>query len=156
MNSAMVSATQQSAFGAMVNTVLGQAFAASGYALQANPTHHGRGLFRYAKPLPDGATAYAEFQLLAFPGAPSRFRVTLLRNQGADARTSSTYDAKVEISLSRLLWDVFRIQQPENIDHWWTFGTQQQLGAGLIEAGKLLIGFGLPWLEGTLKPEDLT
>jgi hypothetical protein len=139
----------------MLHHVLGQAFTASGYTLQANPTHQGRGLFRYSKPLTDGSTAYAEFQLLAFPGAPSRFRVTLLRNQGGDARTPSAYGAKIEITLSRLLWEVFHIQQPESSDHWWTFGTPQQLGAGLIEAGKLLIGFGLPWLEGALKPEDL-
>ncbi|MBX3084789.1 MAG: hypothetical protein KF716_24355 [Anaerolineae bacterium] len=147
--------TPQQIFGNLVATVLGSALTASGYTLQENPTHQSRGLFRYAKPLWDGITAYAEFQLLYYQGAPSRFRVNLLRNKGADARVQSTYADKVEITLSRLLWDVFHVEQLDTPDHWWTFGNQQQLGAGLIEAGKLLIGFGLPWLEGTLKPEDL-
>jgi len=149
------SPTPQQIFGNLVVTVLGSALTASGYALQENPTHQSRGLFRYAKPLSDSITAYAEFQLLYYQGASSRFRVNLLRNKGADARAQSTYADKVEITLSRMLWDVFHVEQLDSPDHWWTFSNQQQLGAGLIEAGKLLIGFGLPWLEGTLKPEDL-
>jgi hypothetical protein len=149
------SPTPQQIFGSLLTTVLENALTASGYALQENPTHQSRGLFRYAKPLTEGVVAYAEFQLLYYQGAPSRFRINLLRNMGADARVRSTYADKVEITLSRLLWDVFSIEQLDSPDHWWTFGNQQQLGAGLIEAGKLLIGFGLPWLEGTLKPEDL-
>jgi hypothetical protein len=148
-------ATPQDAFIHALNAILGHALAASGFALQANPTHQARGLFRFAKPAGDATTIYVEFQVLVYQGAPSRFRVSLLRNQGADARASGGPSERTEISLSRLMWDVFKVEQPESADHWWQFGSAAQLQAALLDAGKLLIGFGLPWLEGTLTPEDL-
>ncbi|MBX3066530.1 MAG: hypothetical protein KF726_26350 [Anaerolineae bacterium] len=147
--------TPQAFFGSMVETVLGQALTASGYTLENAPMHQMRGMFRYVKPLADEVNAYAEFQLLYYQGSPSRFRVNLLRNKGNDARGRSGYADQLEITLSVLLWDVFGVQQLDTAEYWWTFANPQQLGAALMEAGKLLIGFGLPYLEGTLKPEDL-
>jgi hypothetical protein len=149
--------TPQTTFRSLLDTVLGQALTASGYALEHAPMHQARGLFRYAKRLPDetGITAYVEFQFLHYQGSPSRFRVNLLRNTGNDPRARTDYADRVDTTLSLLVWDVFEVQQLDAPEYWWTFGNSQQLGAALLEAGKLLIGFGLPWLEGTLKPEDL-
>ncbi|MEP7288099.1 MAG: hypothetical protein ABI947_20280 [Chloroflexota bacterium] len=157
--------TPQAFFGQMVERVAGQAFAAAGYTLQNNPMHQSRGLYRYAKALPSGLAAYVEFQLLYYQGSgPSRFRVNLLRNAGPDARANvkdsdkdsekSEDSAKVEITLTKLIWDEFGVRQLDSDDHWWLFSDPNQLGHAVAEAGKLLFGFGIPWLEGTLTPDD--
>lgn len=144
--------TPQAFFGQTLQTVAGQAFTAAGYALQDNPTHQSRGLFRYVKHLEDGISVYVEFQLLFYQDGPSRFRVNLLRNAGPDARTSSDYANRVDVTLSQLLWDDFGVRQLGGPDHWWVFTNPNQLGHALAEAGRLVFGFGIPWLEGTLQP----
>ncbi len=137
----------------MLERVAGQALAAAGYALQTNAMHHMRGLFRYRKDLPDGASTYVEFQLLYYQGGgPSRFRVNLLRNTGADARASR--EGRIETTLSRLLWDDFGVQQLSGPDHWWLFASGNELGHAIAEAGRLVFAFGIPWLEGSLKPGE--
>ncbi len=149
--------TPQVAFGDMLEKVAGSAFRASGFTLQDNATHQARGLFRYRKDLADGVSVYVEFQLLFYKiGGPSRFRVNLLRNKGADARTASSYQGKVDTTLGKLLWEDFGVQTLGTPDAWWTFNTAQELATALVEAGKLVIGFGIPWLEGTLLPGDET
>jgi hypothetical protein len=135
--------------------VAGQALAAAGYVLQDNPTHQSRGLFRYRKMLPDAISVYVEFQLLFYTvGGPSRFRVNLLRNTGADARSPSGYDEKVDTTLAKLLWDDFGVRQLSGPEHWWLFSNPTELGYAIAEAGKLLFGFGIPWLEGALYPDQ--
>jgi hypothetical protein len=141
------------AFGAMLEHVAGQAFAAAGYMLQPNPMHHMRGLFRYHKPLTEGITAYVEFQMLAYADGSSRFRVMLMRSAGADARTPGADPARVEKSLSRLIWEDFGVRQYDAPEHWWSFRTPEALGHAIAEAGRLIFGFGIPWLEGTLTPD---
>jgi hypothetical protein len=147
----------QAFFGRTLETIIGQALAAAGYHLQDNPTHQSRGLFRYAKPLADGVSVYVEFQVLVYQGVgPSRFRVNLLRNAGPDARSSSQYAGKIDTTLGKLLWDGFGVRQLNGPEHWWSFTTAYELAQALVEAGKLLFGFGIPWLEGTLQPGELT
>lgn len=142
-------------FGAMIERVAGQALAAAGYTLQDNPTHQSRGLYRYRKALPGGVSAYVEFQHLHYVvGGPSRFRVNLLRNDAADARAASQYSGRVDTTLTRLLWNDFDVQQLGSPDHWWVFRSPQELAYAIADAGKLLFGFGIPWLEGTLSPDS--
>jgi hypothetical protein len=148
--------TPQTIFGETLQRTLGQAMTASGYALQPVAMHQARGLFRYDKRLDNDVTAYAEFQLLYYTsGGPSRFRVNLLRNTGAQARARTNYADRVDTTLSQVVWDIFGVRQLDAPEHWWVFRDMRELGAALVEASKLLIGFGLPWLEGTLKPEDM-
>lgn len=147
--------TPQDSFGQLLQMVVGEAFTAAGYKLQNNPTHQSRGLFRFQKALDDDISAYIEFQLLYYPGGgPSRFRVNLLRNRGPDARITSNDDKRVEIALTKLLWEDFDVQQLSGPDHWWLFNNSYDLGHAIAEAGKLIIGFGMPWVEGTLKPDQ--
>jgi hypothetical protein len=138
----------------MVDRVVGQALTALGYTLQSNPTHQARGLFRYSKTFEDGISTYVEFQMLYYQGGPSRFRVNLLRNTGPDARALSDYGEKVDTTLGKLIWDDFGVRQLTSPDHWWTFRDHNELAYAIAEAGKLLIGFGIPWLERTLSPWD--
>lgn len=116
--------------------------------------HQSRGLFRYYKPLADNITAYVEFQLLQYGGGPSRFRINLLRNTGADARSVTQYVDKVDTTLSSVLWNLFSVSALGGPDHWWAFANQNQLAYALLDAGKLLFAFGIPWLEGTLKADE--
>jgi hypothetical protein len=146
--------TPQALFGEMIDKVMGKTLAAAGYELQDFPMYQMRGLFRYHKTLPDGLSVFVEFQLLYYQGGVSRFRVNLLRNMNADARADAT--VKVETTLSRLLWDDFGVEQLGERDHWWQFNNPTELGYALLEAGKLTFGFGIPWLEGTLHPDDDT
>jgi hypothetical protein len=146
----------QQAFGALVQQIAGPAFEQLGYRQHATPMQQSRGMFRYLKMLPEGINAYVEWQILAYAGSPSKFRVNLLRNRGDDPRARTDYPARVETTLSLLLWETFNIQQLDTPEYWWTFGHPSQLSAAIVEAAKLSFGFGIPWLEGTLGPEDLT
>jgi len=147
--------TPQAIFGNVLQTVAGQALTAAGYQLQDNAMHQSRGLFRYRKTREDGVSLYIEFQMLYYQGGgPSRFRVNLLRNTGADARSPSQYVDRIDTTLGKLVWDDFGVRQLSGPDHWWTFNSPYELGFAIAEAGKLLFGFGIPWLEGTLQPDD--
>jgi hypothetical protein len=134
----------------MLEQVAGQAFAALGYALQDNAIHHMRGLLRYRKPGKGGNSTYVEFQMLAYQQGLSRFRVNLLRSSGGDARSQESDDAHVEITLSRLLWEGFGVEQLGTPEFWWTFTNPLEMGRAIADAGKWAIAFGIPWLEGTL------
>jgi hypothetical protein len=150
-----MTAAQYAEFGQMIEHVAGQALAAAGYLLQDNPTHQSRGLFRYRKPLAGDVAAYVEFQLLHYTiCGPSRFRVNLLCNTGLDARFESKYADRVDTTLGKLIWDTFEVRQLSGPDHWWVFNNPTELAYALVEAGKLLFGFGIPWLEGTLEPDS--
>ncbi|MCC7207136.1 MAG: hypothetical protein IT323_07520 [Anaerolineae bacterium] len=141
--------TPQQAFGAMLDHVMGTAFTAAGYALQPNPMHHMRGLYRYARALPGDVTALVEFQALHYASGPSRFRINLVRQAGPDARPRD------ERTLAALLWDDFATPVLDGPDHWWTFtvNSPYSLANALAEAGRLLFAFGVPWLEGRLQAD---
>ncbi|MCC7448349.1 MAG: hypothetical protein IT324_13090 [Anaerolineae bacterium] len=147
--------TPQDIFGDVLQTVARQVLAIAGYQLQDNAMHQSRGLFRYRKTRDDGVSLYIEFQMLYYQGGgPSRFRVNLLRNTGADARSTSQYTDRIDTTLGKLIWDDFGVRQLSGPDHWWVFHNSHELGFAIAEAGKLLFAFGIPWLEGTLQPDD--
>lgn len=126
-------------------TVLGQALAAAGYALDEDPVREAGGLFVFHQAGGGRPGNRIEFQLLAgvatewAPQMPSRFRVALAR--GGERRT-----------LAALVVSDFRVQILPSADHWWSWRDSVGPAAALAEAGHLLVGFGLPWLAGELEP----
>jgi hypothetical protein len=152
--------TPQAIFGQTIEAVAGQAFAASGYTLEPAPMHQMRGLFRYRKLLDAGAYnglyVFVEFQLLFYQGGgQSRFRINLLRCDSAEARAASTHPAQIDTTLSFLIWHGFGVTQLGGPDYWWPFSSPNELGHAIARAGQLLFGFGIPYLEGTLTPDDI-
>ncbi len=134
--------TPQAAFGDILERVTGQAFAAGGYRLVPDAVQQSGGLFRYEKA--GGQARFAvHFQVLAHADAPARFRV-ILRRGGGDGLPAA------ERSLTRLLWEDFGVEVLPGPDYWWTYASSQTLAEALLEAGKLVFGYGIPWLEGTL------
>ena len=139
-------------------TVMGQAFAAAGYALEENPVQWAGGRFRFKKPLGDGLYGYIEFQLLSYvdsewaSGMPSRFRVTLIRSDQPSPYTPSDHPAYAQRTLSALVVEDFGVAILPGADHWWTFKNTTEMGNALGEAGHLAVGYGMPWLSGELSP----
>ncbi|MCS6872637.1 MAG: hypothetical protein RML95_09270 [Anaerolineae bacterium] len=131
------------AFHAMLERVIGQPLAAAGFALEPNTMHHMRGLFRYTKALSEQMQVSLAFQLLPYADGSGRFQVLL--------RRSSPERALFEVSLPRLLWETFDVVQLGSPEHWWQFRTAHELAQALVEAGKLLFAFGVPYLEGNLE-----
>ncbi len=132
-----------------VLTVVGQALDAAGYRLDRAPLAWNSGLFRFRRPVGQGFLI-VDYQVLAHPNHPSRFQTQLARDMLAGSRSGLP---AVRISLPRLLWDEFRVEILPVPDYWWTFSGASDLAEGLLESGKLLAGYGLPWLEGSLRPD---
>lgn len=134
-------------FRLLLLTVLGQALEAAGYRLEEDPVSEAAGRFRFLPADHADAERRIEFQLLAgvasewAPRMPSRFRVTLLL-QGA------------ERALAALVVRDFGVEILPSADHWWRWQDSAELGAALAEAGHLLVGFGIPWLNGDLDPPN--
>ena len=109
--------TGQAYFGTLLQTVVGQAFAAAGYQLERSPLQSAGGRFRYVKDLGGGARGIIDFQVLVYSdtlwssGASSRFRVQLTRAPLRDL-SSNERDGSVVRSLSRLVVGRFRRQYP--------------------------------------------
>lgn len=133
------------AFRELLLLVLGQMFHAAGYALEPSPLHWSDGLFRFERRRADDTVLRVEYQALLHAQAASRFQVTLIRlPEGAP------------ITLPRLLWDSFGVHVLPEADHWWPFRDVADLSDGLLESGKLLAGYGLPWLDKSLLPPATT
>ena len=140
----------QAYFGTLLQTVVGQAFAAAGYQLERAPLQSAGGRFRYVKEMPDGGRGFIDFQVLVYSdtlwssGAASRFRVQL-------TRFSARGDV-VARNLSRLVVEDFGVKILPAADYWWSYGDTDSLGKALAEAGHLIVGYGMPWLAGELTP----
>lgn len=137
--------TPQEIFYETLNRVIGEVLTAAHYTLFENPMQQARGMFRYHKKLADDRYGFIEFQMLYHPDL-SRFRISLLRNSSLDARTAAP-DA-VEHALAWIIWHEYQARVLSSEDHWWVYHHPQDLAAALVEAGKLLFGYGVPWLEG--------
>lgn len=127
--------------------VVGQAFSAAGYHLDENPIQRAGGRFRFKKAFENDEIAWIDFQALIYTdtmwssGAPSRFRISLSRG-------------KKQRTLSALIVEDFGVAVLPSADHWWSFRDVSSLGQSLAEAGRLVIGYGIPWLAGDLVPPD--
>lgn len=131
-------------------TVVGGALQAAGYALDHAPAQWISGLYRFRRSLDETMQLIVDVQVLAHPEYPSRLQVTLAR---AALPGKMPPLGVRKISLPRLVWDVFQVHVLPVSDYWWEFRTQRDLADVLLEAGKLLVGYGLPWLDGSL-PEQ--
>lgn len=142
--------TGQAYFATLLQTVVGQAFAAAGYQLERAPLQAAGGRFRYVKDFDDGRVGIIDFQVLVYSdtmwssGAASRFRVQLTR--------ASEPGSQVVRSLSRLVVGDFGVNILPAADHWWSYRDTDSLGKALAEAGHLIVGYGMPWLAGELSP----
>lgn len=150
----------QEYFRIILLTVVGQAFGAAGYALEERPTQWAGGQFRFAKAFDDGLYGFIEFQLLHYAdpdgsGAPSRFRVTLIRSDKPNAALSN-HPRYARRTLSALVVEDFGVPILPSADHWWQFRDMTEMGKGLAEAGHLIVGYGLPWLSGDLSDDPPT
>lgn len=137
-------------FKEMLVTVVGQALDAAGYTLEDSPLQQARGLLRYSKRLEGVVPIYGfiEWQLLAFEQSTlARFQITLLRNQGHDARAVTSYPERAERTLPWIIWHIFEARILPADDHWWVFRGENDLPQALADAGRLLFGYGVPWLE---------
>lgn len=148
----------QEYFRLLLLTVVGQAFGAAGYELEARPAQWAGGLFRFVKVFDNGLYGFIEFQHLHYAdtefssGIPSRFRVTLVRSDRPSASMASKHPAYARRLLSALVVEDFGVAILPSADHWWTFSSTTQLGSALAEAGHLTVGYGMPWLSGDLTP----
>lgn len=155
------SQTPQAVFKSTLLTVVGQAFGAAGFQLEDRPVQHAGGKFRFVRPMDNQLQLVIAFQLLAYVETEwaarmrSRFRVTLLRTQaaatdGVDQRSASL--EPVSRDLGTLIVEDFGVAILPSGNHWWTFMTMDEMGKALGEAGRLIIGYGIPWLLGDLTP----
>jgi hypothetical protein len=148
----------QEYFRLLLLTVVGQAFSAAGYNLEERPAQWAGGLFRFVKVLDNGLHGFIEFQYLHYAdtewssGAPSRFRVTLVRSDEPIASIARNHPDYVRRTLSALMVEDFGVAILPSADHWWTFSNTTELGNALAEAGHLVVGYGIPWLAGDLTP----
>lgn len=142
---------QTAAFFALLQHVVGQALAAAGYILEEQPLQQARGLIRYRKALGDDVYTFIEWQLLAFEQSRvAQFQVNLLRNRGVEARALTDYADRAEHTLPWLIWHVFGARVVPSDSVWWEFRDDNELGQALASAGRLLFGYGVPWLEKKL------
>lgn len=150
--------TSQETIKTILMTVVGQAFAAAGYTLQELPIQHAAGQYRFANSLDTGLEAFIAFQFLLYvdsewaAGMPSRFRVTLTRTDQPNPAANSNHPDFARRDLSTLVVDDFGVGILPSDRHWWTFQTQSELGQAIAEAGRLIVGYGIPWLAGELLP----
>ncbi len=142
--------TAQDYFRALLQTVVGQAFAAAGYHLQQAPLQWAGGKTRFVKTFPDGSLGVIGFQTLVYSDtawsgdSSSRFRVDLSRTLNGVLLA--------ERGLSQLVVTDFGVAILPAADHWWTYRDTDSLGKALAEAGHLAVGYGIPWLAGELQP----
>jgi hypothetical protein len=143
----------QTFFRVMLQTVVGQAYAAAGYQLEDLPIQWAGGLFRFKKPLTTGLHAYILYQHLAYAEPnPSRFRVTLVRSDQTNPNMTSRHPQFLRRTLSMLVVRDFGVAILPSDDHWWHYRSVTEMGSALAEAGHLVAGYGIPWLAGDLHP----
>lgn len=137
----------QDAFRSVLMTVVGQAYGGAGYQLEEMPLQWIAGRYCFSKPLAEGRRGVIDYQVLIYSEnayvnrMPSRFRVTLQRAPGGVSRT-----------LAQLVVEDFGVAILPSADHWWQFNDMVSLGKALAEAGHLVVGYGIPWLDGSLVP----
>jgi hypothetical protein len=143
--------TPQEIFLSVLRHILGGALDAAGYTLQDDPLQQGRGLFRFRKGLAENSYAFIDFQTLYHPQSDlSRFRISLIRSSQPHARAESSQHE--ERPLAHIMWHEYNARVLPAAEHWWLYKHPADLGQALYEAGKLLFGYGVPWVEGHDEP----
>ncbi|MGQ9907548.1 MAG: hypothetical protein ACUVS2_01815 [Candidatus Flexifilum sp.] len=153
----MIGSSPQEQFRLILLTVVGQAFERAGYRLDETPTIWAGGLFRFRTTLRggpyDGLHAFIEFQFLHYiEGRPALFRVHLIRTDRADPSQPTSHPDAVRRLLTELVVRDFGVPIVPSAEHWWSYRDIHEMGRALGEAGSLAIGYGMPWLDGSLLP----
>ena len=143
----MTMATIQDDFFTSLQIVMGQVFEAAGYQVVDAPYQQQGGLISYRRLNSDNVVLSVSYQLLAHTDMASRFQIMLTRK---------SVDSIQTVTLSRLLWDTFNIKLLASPEHWWAFSGDGELADALLESGKLLAAYGLPWLDGSLRAGQAT
>ncbi len=149
----------QEQFRSLLRTVVGQAFSAAGYDLDERPLQWAGGKYRFVKSFSSCRFGLIDFQVLVYSdtmwsaGAPSRFTAQLTRSpdRAGKACKAAGYATR---SLSRLVVADFGVGILPSADHWWSYRDAGTLGRALAEAGRLTVGYGMPWLAGELEPRS--
>ena len=153
-------------FGVYLHLVLGQAIQAAGYEKQINEISEYAGKFIYWKqytaetPMLQGLYAFIEFQNLNYvtsewaPEAISRFTVFLTRSDAALPNLKSDDPDYAHCMLSELVVRDFSVGILPSAIYWWPYREHAGLCNALAEAGHLLVGYGIPWLDEQLLPPD--
>ena len=143
--------TPSDGFLSVLQHVMGQALDAAQYRLEDQPMQQARGLYRYSKHLESDLFVFIEFQTLYHPQSElSRFRINLLKNDQPYARAGNM---QIEHDLAYVIWHEYESRVLPADMHWWTYKFANDLAPQLIEAGKLLFAYGVPWLEGSMDIE---
>ena len=149
--------SQQEYFHTLLLTVVGQAFDAANYHLKQAPLQWAGGKYRFIKSFEDGLYGLIDFQVLIYTenmwssGMPSRFRVQLTRSDDPHGKPTN-HEQYATCTLSQLVVGDFGVKILPSVDYWWTYRDTDSLGKGLAEAGHLIVGYGMPWLSGDLRP----
>lgn len=151
-------------FGFYLNLVLGQAIQAAGYEKLLNEINEDSGKYIYSKqftdatPMLQGLYAFIEFQNLIYvtsewaPNAVSRFTVFLTRSDSELPHLKSDDPDYVQCMLSELVVRGFSVDILPTAKHWWSYQEHIELCNALAEAGHLLAGYGIPWLDEQIFP----
>jgi hypothetical protein len=142
-------------FRMLLVTVVGGAFSAAGYALEESPTAWSGGLFRFGTQFTDGPHTglygFIEFMYLYYSeGRPARFNCTLIRTDHEVPTVPTRHPAAARRDLSALVVLDFGVAILPNPAYWWHVTGTEATGRALGEAGSLAIGYGMPWLNGSL------
>jgi hypothetical protein len=79
-------------------------------------------------------------------------RVNLIRSDQSNANAPA--ENREEYSLSYIIWHHFNAHILPSDEHWWLYKYAEDLAPNMLEAGGLLFGYGVPWLEQhDLNPE---
>lgn len=151
-------------FGFYLHLVLGQAIQAAGYDKQTNEINEFSGKYIYCKQFTDatptlqGLYAFIEFQNLIYvasewaPNAVSRFTIFLTRSDSELPYLGSEDPDYAQCMLSELVVRDFSVDILPTARHWWLYREHTELCDALAEAGHLLVGYGIPWLDEQLFP----
>jgi len=149
----------QEQFRSLLLTVVGQAFSAAGYEMEESPMQWAGGMYRFVKSFSRCGFGLIDFQALIYmdtiwsAGTASRFTVQLTRSPDRAGRLRKAV-GYASLSLSRLVVVDFGVGILPSADHWWAYQDADSLGQALAEAGRLTIGYGMPWLAGELEPRS--
>lgn len=151
-------------FRMLLQMVLGQALVAAGYELMQNEIKESGGRYIFWKqfsentPTLQGLYAFIEFQNLSYvssewaPRAASRFTVYLTRSDADLPHLPSLDPDFAHCMLSELVVRDFSVAILPTAQFWWPYHGRTELCDALSEAGHLLIGYGIPWLDDELTP----
>jgi len=136
----------------VITHVMGSAFDAAHYHLENAPLQQQRGLYRYVKHH-DHGYCFIEFQSLYHDQSElTRMRVNLIKSPLQAARQA--HPDREAYTLPYVIWHLYGAEGVlPTEEYWWVYKDDHDLAYQLVDAGKLLFAYGVPWLEDTMDVE---